>query len=61
MKYCPECGSNDVVRDKQRGGWTADYICESCGFNNDPSEFLSETEYKMRKRAESLPSDRKKE
>lgn len=35
MKYCPECGSNDVVKDKQRGGWSGDYICENCGFNAD--------------------------
>lgn len=61
MKYCPECGSNDVVKDKQRGGWSGDYICENCGFNSDPSEFWSETEYRMRKRAESLPIYRKKE
>ena len=29
--------------------------------NNDPSEFWSETEYKMRKRAKSLPGYRNKE
>lgn len=26
MKYCPECGSNDVVKDKQRGGWTGEVM-----------------------------------
>ncbi|EDQ6994589.1 Eag protein [Salmonella enterica subsp. enterica serovar Saintpaul] len=61
MKYCPECGSNDVVKDKQRGGWNGDYICENCGFNADPGEFWSETEYRMRKRAENLPGYCKKE
>lgn len=56
MKHCPECGSSSVVKDKQRGGWTGDYICEDCGFNNAPRVFLSETEYKMRKRSGNLPN-----
>lgn len=36
---CPECGSGDISKDKQRGGWTGDYICGNCGYNDAPSAF----------------------
>lgn len=55
MKYCPKCGSSAVSKDKQRGGWTGDYICNGCGFNNAPSEFLSEKDHKSRKNSGALP------
>lgn len=57
MRHCPECGSSSVVKDKKRGGWTGDYICEDCGCNNALNEFFSETEYKMRKKAGTLPNN----
>lgn len=49
MKHCPECWSTDVSKDKQRGGWTGDYICGSCGFNSAPDDFLSDSEIEAKK------------
>ncbi|EKN5129274.1 Eag protein [Yersinia enterocolitica] len=43
MRSCPKCGSGNVDKDKQRGGWTGDYVCGDCGHNDDSKKFNSET------------------
>ncbi|EEW0669409.1 Eag protein [Escherichia coli] len=36
---CPKCGSGNIAKEKTRRGWSGDYVCSDCGYNNSKDAF----------------------
>ncbi|EDH5663657.1 Eag protein, partial [Salmonella enterica subsp. enterica serovar Hadar] len=31
---CPKCGSGNIAKEKTMRGWSDDYVCCDCGYND---------------------------
>lgn len=38
---CPKCNSSGVGKEVTRRGWSGDYACIQCGYNDAKSGFLN--------------------
>lgn len=36
---CPKCGSGGISKERTRRGWSGDYVCCECGYNNAKDAF----------------------
>lgn len=39
---CPDCGSITIGKEVTRRGWSGDYICHQCGYNNAKNVFIND-------------------
>ncbi len=39
---CPECNSCNTSKEKTQRGWSGDYVCLCCGYNNAKCHFIDE-------------------
>lgn len=39
---CPDCGSSAIGKEVTRRGWSGDYVCHQCGYNNAKDVFVSD-------------------
>ncbi len=39
---CPDCGSITIGKEVTRRGWSGDYICHQCGYNNAENVFIND-------------------
>ena len=37
---CPDCNSISIGKEVTRRGWSGDYVCWDCGYNNSKDSFL---------------------
>lgn len=40
--HCPKCGSGWISKEKTRRGWSGDYVCGECGYNDAKDSFEDE-------------------
>lgn len=40
--HCPKCGSGGISKEKTRRGWSGDYVCGECGYNDAKYAFEEE-------------------
>ncbi len=38
---CPKCGSGNIAKEKTMRGWSDDYVCCDCGYNDSKDAFES--------------------
>ncbi|WP_407230955.1 hypothetical protein [Escherichia coli] len=36
---CPKCGSGNIAKEKTMRGWSGDYVCCDCGYNDSKDAF----------------------
>ncbi|HCB4646389.1 TPA: Eag protein, partial [Escherichia coli] len=36
---CPKCGSGNIAKEKTMRGWSDDYVCCDCGYNDSKDAF----------------------
>ncbi len=36
---CPKCGSSAISKETTMRGWSGDYVCVPCGYNDAKSAF----------------------
>lgn len=46
--HCPKCGSGGISKEKTRRGWSGDYVCCECGYNDAKDGFEAKDEPKLK-------------
>ena len=36
---CPKCGSGNIAKEKTMRGWSGEYVCCDCGYNDSKDAF----------------------